>query len=356
MGRINSLNLNLYLLTRKTSQLIEVSNPDVDEYLRKNKLLLSYLILNQSVTTLIGRSMLLKEKAQQYRNFILSYETPEEIVTYDMVKMQLMFLDLLGNIFMLLEDFLGHSYHLRTSLKEFPKGIASINKKVAENEIYFLKQLKKKEMFSYLLLPDKSSLRIDRKQVSLVRKNFANITSRNYKRIKNIVRFYFRYYRVYIKYKHILPAVLGVYRKTYDPNLGKNIVASDIFIRDYKLTKGRSKRNRYSTYVIHCTGLNSLSYLEDAVDDIRNVFEILLLSYINSISNLRKPFLTPVFNYVNDEDKLEWEKIISKVNKFSILLPESKIIININEPLRKKMDKALAKESIFTLRRDLFTI
>jgi hypothetical protein len=340
-------------LTRKTSGLIQISNSDLNAYLKRNKLLLTYLILNQSVSTIIGRNMLFKEKAQQYRNFLLSYETSEEIVTYDMVEMQIMFLDLLSNIFMFLEDYLGHSYHLKTSMKDFPKQIASMNKRVAEKEIKYLKRLKKNNISSYLLLPDETGLGLNKKEISLVRKNFKNIVARNYNRIKNIVEFYRRYYRVYTKYKHILPAVLGVYRRIYDISKRKNILASDIFVRDYIFTKGG--RKRYHTYILHSTGLEPLNYLEDVMDDLKNVFEILLLSRINSMSNLGESFLIPVYNYIDTEDKVYWDQIIEKVNKIPQILPELKIIININDPLKTKMEKMLAKHSVFKLPRDLFT-
>jgi hypothetical protein len=216
-----------------------------------------------------------------------------------------------------------------------------------------LKRLKKNNISSYLLLPDETGLGLNKKEISLVRKNFKNIVARNYNRIKNIVEFYRRYYRVYTKYKHILPAVLGVYRRIYDISKRKNILASDIFVRDYIFTKGG--RKRYHTYILHSIGLEPLNYLEDVMDDLKNVFEILLLSRINSMSNLGESFLIPVYNYIDTEDKVYWDQIIEKVNKIPQILQELKIIININDPLKTKMEKMLAKHSVFKLPRDLFT-
>ena len=114
----------------------------------------------------------------------------------------------------------------------------------------------------------------------------------NLKRIKRICKFYHRYYRVYIKYKHILPAVLGLSGKTYDPNDNKFHIDSNIFIRDYS-------KHKYDTYIIRANGLESLEYYEAIMEDIKKVFEILLLSRINSILNVGRPFLIPVLDYVD---------------------------------------------------------
>jgi hypothetical protein len=226
-----------------------------------------------------------------------------------------------------------------------------MNETTVKDELCELKKLRKKDIASYLLLPDVLSLDIDKTQIKAVRKNLEWITSSAYKSIRNILLFRQRYYRVYVKYKHILPAVLGLHTETIDTNQRKKILASDIFIRDYEFGKKGRKKNY--TYIIRVTSLDSLKYFEEIMDDIRKVFELLLLSRVYSMSNMGKPFLIPVNYNIHDDEKAEWEKIIKRVNKFPKIQLENKI--NINDPLKTQIEKKLAKNSIYKLRRDLFT-
>ena len=73
------------------------------------------------------------------------------------------------------------------------------------------------------------------------------------------------------------------------------------------------------------------------------------------MSNLGKPFLLPVNNYIGNKDKQEWEHIIKKVDKFLASLPEVKPIINMNYPLKTRIENHLQKDSIYKLPRDLFS-
>ncbi len=48
-------------------------------------------------------------------------------------------------------------------------------------------------------------------------------------------------------------------------------------------------------------------------------------------------------------------EIIKKVNKYPATLPQLKVVINIKDPLKTKMDKSLSKYSIYKLQMDLLT-
>lgn len=173
---------------------IEFSNTLIQEYMKKNQLSSTYLILNQSLITSNARKMIFDDKVQSFRNTILSYESPEQNISYDIAKLQILLLELLSNILMAFEEYLGHSYHLRKSLPDFVKLIASKNKRIAENEMIFLRGLKKKEISKYLLLPDIQSLnKLKTSEIKLVNKSLENIKREIFGRIKNIVKFYKRY-------------------------------------------------------------------------------------------------------------------------------------------------------------------
>jgi len=345
-------------MARRYSGRIQFSKVDVQNYLKKNGLSLTYLILNQSWITLIGRQMLFAEKAQHYRNYVSNYDFAEENISYDIVKMQLMLLDLLSSIFMSLEDYLGHSHHLRLSLGDFSKQIASKNWKVTENEIDYLKSLTKKDISKYLLLPDVSKLNVDYNDIKIVKKNFRNITQIVYKKMRQLLKFYKRYYRVYTKYKHILPAVLGLYARNYNlENIqDKDIVTSNIYIRDRVYVKNKKNRKyKYNTYVILSSGLQSLTYYEQIMEDIKSIFNLLALSYINSMSNLGKPFIIPANDYIKEEEWFQWEKILKKVNTTSVISPNLEVSLNFVEPLRGKLGTYLPKNTIYKLERDLLS-
>ena len=232
-------------------------------------------MLNQALITILGRKKLFMEKAQQFRNFTLNYQSPQQNPTYDMVKGQLMLLDLLGNIFMSLEDYLVYSHHLRNPLRDFHKKIAARNTQVPENEINYLKGIVKKDINSYLLLPKSSDFQFQQEENDLVRSYLNNIVTDMYNKIRNILKFYNRYYRIYIRYKYVLPSILGLYSRTYDIKSNTNIISSFIYIRDNLDKKGK---NKFNTYIIQATGLDVLTYFEDIADDIDTIFQFLVLS------------------------------------------------------------------------------
>lgn len=338
-------------MRRKSTGQINISNSAIQEYLRRNKINRTFFILNHSVVSCDARYSMLKEKAQLYRNLILNYQSLHENITDDFVKLQMLCLDLLSNIFMLLEDYLGHSHLLRKSLKNFPLQIASMNFGVAKDEIKHLEQLNSKNISNYLLITNVTLS--DPKQRQLVKRSLKNLSNDILKRIKNIVRFYHNYERVYIKYKHILPAILGVHHKRYDIRTTSSVATSYIYIRDYFHVK--KQKDKFYTYIVLATGLEPLTYYENIIDDIKKVYEIVLLSYLNVMSNLSRSFLIPVTDYVDSKDKAELEGIISDVNTCSVVRPLLRIEFNTVSPLKETLEKHLRKDTIYKLRRDIFS-
>ena len=346
-------------MVKKTTGQINISKPEVQKYLKRNKTIRTFLILNQSLVTCNARLALFKERAQQCRDYILRYQSLQENITYDIVKLQLMHLELLANIFMLLEDFLGHSHNLKLSaLEHFPKLIASRNERVASCEISALAKLRTKGMSNYLLFP--SIVRPNCEEQQLLDSNLNNMAKDTLKRIKNILQFYSRYYRVYVKYKHILPAVLGVHHKKYDTKQNLTVASSYIYIRDYleyrnkKVKTLPNKKDKFYTYIVLASGLEPLTYYESIMDDIKRVYDIILLSFLNYMSNLGKPFLIPLTDYVPIGDRPQLERIINDVNTCSITHPILRIDFNFITPLKELLEKNLPQKTIYRLRRDIF--
>jgi hypothetical protein len=344
-------------LTRNEGR-IEISNTSLHKYLEKNKLKKTFLIINQSVITCDARYSLFKERADYCRNLILTYRSPDQNVTLDIVRLQLLHLDMLANIFMLLEDFLGHSSSLRFSLKEFPYRIASRNDRTASDEIEYLRKLKLRDVSSYLLHQNISGL--NGNESKLLQENYRNMRRDILKRIRKILEFHSRYYRVYIKYKHILPVVLGIHHKKY--NIGQSFEVSNsfIYIRDFQERKKKPgiisrKRNKFHTYIVLASGLEPLTYYESIMDDIKLVYTLILISYVNHMCNMGKPFVIPITEYVESYQREKLTGIIRKANTLSITSPTLDFRVNIESPLKEKLEDKLPKETIYRLRRDILS-
>ena len=332
----------------KTTSKIEFSDNDLMSYLKKKKLGNTFVLATKSLFISNGRYDLIQEKIKRYRDLILNPQLYQNNITFDVVKLQITQLDLLSDIFILLEEYLGYGYNLRISLTQFPKSIAGHNRGVIEKELNYLKNLKENDILNYLHLADYSSFPVSKSHKTLIRKNNNKLKKEVYKRIKRILKFYTRYYRIYIKYKHILPAVLGIYGKTYDSMNNKYEIDSHIYIRDYY-------KNKYTTYIISSTGLGSLNSYQEIAEDIKVVFEILLLSYINRMMNKEHPFLIPVNNYIDVERIDDWKEIIRQVNRFPSGLPILEIKVNTNPSKQKELNKKLNNDNVYQMKKDLFT-
>jgi len=91
------------------------------------------------------------------------------------------------------------------------------------------------------------------------------------------------------------------------------------------------------------------------MDDIKKVYDIVLLTYINNMSNLGKPYLIPVTDYVSDKDRTKFQEIIDSMNTCSVTRPLLRIELNTVNPLKDILEKRLSKDTIYKLRRDIFS-
>jgi hypothetical protein len=308
------------------------------------------VLLNQTNLT-AGRVGLLKEKIQKYRNFLLQNIDPEPNITGSVSKMHTTQLDIVSGMFMLLEDFAVYSHQLRKSLVDMPTTIASENRGVVLNEINYLEKLSKlKDIRSYLLFPNIDLLKLERDDRKFVSGVLKNITRDIRSRIKKITIFYRYYYRVYIKYKHVLTAIVGLYyivSSSRDPR--QKEVYSHIYIRD------RHKGKAY-TYILP-VGLEALDYYEDLIDDIGLVFNAVLTSYIHSMSNLGKPFLVPTEYFLKGasaEDVQKWRRIVRQVNHIPVLLPTLNFNVVFARKFPRRLNRILSKRYICKLNRDIY--
>ena len=160
----------------------------------------------------------------------------------------------------------------------FPTKIASENNRTAQREIENLRNMTRSDIDSYLLIPDVGNMPVNTKDKIFIGEVLDRIRADVYERIKNILRFYDNYYRVYIKYKHILPAIIGLHQiRTTPRNIFQKNISSHIYIRDYH------KKN-FKSYIIPWN-IDTLSYYEDLVIDIKSLFELLVMSYSHYFMN-----------------------------------------------------------------------
>lgn len=91
------------------------------------------------------------------------------------------------------------------------------------------------------------------------------------------------------------------------------------------------------------------------MEDIKKVYDIVLLTYLNNMSNLGKPYLIPVTDYVPDKERTKLQEIINKINSCSLTRPLLRIEFNTVNPLKDILEKRLRKDTIYKLRRDIFS-
>ena len=259
-------------------QSVYVSDAKLRDYLSENKLLLTFCILQYGIKSLKARWGLLEKKVSEFRDCSLAEFSPVDSQTEQISRRQIIHLDLLSSIFMFMEDFLGYSYNLRKPSQEFPKLIASRNYKTVEKEIALLEKLKKRDIGQFLLFPDLEPLSLDSNEKKIVNHHLQKISEDYLSSIKIILRFYGKYYRVYIKYKHIFTALLGFQSNRLDIPRKRVIIGGQIYIRDYN---GNSKG--FSTYILPNTSIECVEHYQEIIDRIRHVFYLLIYAYLSQM-------------------------------------------------------------------------
>jgi len=196
------------------------------------------------------------------------------------------------------------------------------------------------------LFPNIKHLLLNLNEKKFLNSQLHQLTNDAYKSTKNILKFYKKYWRVYIKYKHIFNALLGSYSVKLDTINKKKIVSSQIFIRDYN--------KRFSTYILPTTTLDSVNYYQDIIDDISNIFHLLVISYLSSMANLGKPFIVPILKQNDFKTSNKLTKIIQQINYYP--LPFIPVNTNIVFPEKLSMNiiKKSQKDKIFKMNGDIF--
>jgi len=321
----------------------------LDKYLTENNLELTFRILSNAVLNYIGRKQVLKEKSDLLKNTLTSPLPSREKLYFEMSKIHLQQLDLLSSIFMFLEDFLAYSFNLNESLsklQEFPTKIASENYDISNKGIKNLRNKEKSDIAEYLLFPDVGPMLLGKEEKNLLRIVFERMSTDVYNRIQSIIKFYDNHYRVYIKYKHVLTAIVGLHEIIDDKNDPlKKTVASHIYVRD------RYKKE-FRTHIIACN-LETVTYYEEITGHIGSIFQLLLISYLHYLMNYGTRVVIPIGTYIKDKEKNQWGSILS-TNKVKVLYPNFKTEIKIFGELAHALLNILPKKYIYTKKSDFF--
>lgn len=326
----------------------EFSPPELSKFLIENNLGVTFKVLSNGLINYRSRVRLLKEKSDLLKK-VLTSPLPSQDVYSEMAKIHVQQLDYLSSIFMFLEDFLAYSFNLSGSLsklQEFPSQIASENFNVLNKEIENLRSKVKSDISDYLLFPNIELLGLTQEKKNLLKNVLDRILVKFDQSMQRILEFYDNYYRVYIKYKHVLTAVIGLHEiNDISDDPSKKVVSSHIYIRDrYK--------EQFKTHIIACN-VETVTYYEDIVNFIKCVFELLILSYMQYLMNYGKRSIIPTNNYIKDEEKELWSSIL-KTNKGTVLYPNFQIYFNIYGELAKALRDILPKRFIYTKKSDIF--
>jgi hypothetical protein len=142
------------------------------------------------------------------------------------IKLQTAQLDLISALFVLVEDYLSFSYYLRKDKVQLTNKILE-GKTVTWHEHEFLKDIDLNKAHEYLLLPIVGSFQeLEEDEKEIVKDNLKEFAKDIHERIIRILKFFSSYNRVYNKYKHISPGLVGTYA------ILKNKETPHIFVRD----------------------------------------------------------------------------------------------------------------------------
>lgn len=162
------------------------------------------------------------------------------------------------------------------------------------------------------------------------------------RRLNEIVNFFNNYYKVYIRYKHVFSAFIGL---AYLDEKSKRIPR--IFMRDYE----KKLEKKYCTYVLP-SNIGTIEYYERLNDHILKMFQLLLSCHIHHIQNCGKPFLFSDGYFLPVDKKEYWMKIVKEVNIYSGI-PRLPLTINVEGDEIQKMLQALSKNHIYRYDKDI---
>jgi hypothetical protein len=320
---------------------MSVSN-DIQElikYVNKQGLRDVFSLLIYQIKLSEARSHFIRET---YESLRLPMSADKSSSSNNVIKGQIIQLDLISKLFMFMEDYLSYSYYLHNAKEELPTKILS-HDSVVWKEIEHLKSLDNDGIYKYLLLPNSDNLPLSHDDREFVKETLSNLVRDILGRIKEITNFYDKYNRIYIKYKHIFSALIGTSYKDEK----NRIEIPRIFMRDI------NKDKTICTYILS-TDNETVDYYGKLGNDTSKVFSILLDCHIHSIQNFGRAFLIPDIDFTSSHNKDKWLEIVRKVNTFTGIPPLT-LTINVMEPISQLMLKGLAKDHIFKSNRDIFS-
>ena len=255
---------------------------ELRKYILGEDLTKVFPILIYQIILAEARSEMIKESSQKLKKTFMdtvnSYFTEQSFI-----KLHMLQLDLISKLFMLLEDYLSYSYYLRFNKKDLPENILSPTMGLPQKEINNLKDLDKAGISEYFLLSNLNKLPLPDNDKKFVEEVLNVLFVESQQRINEIAKFFKNYYKVYIRYKHILSAFIGTY------SVEENKKIPRIFMRD-QIENKKQNVKKYYTHILP-SNIETLEYYEKLNDHISKMFKLLLACHVHSIQNCGKPFL-----------------------------------------------------------------
>jgi hypothetical protein len=183
---------------------------ELKEYIFRERLSKVFPLLIYQIILSEARSELIKESSQKLRQYLIDTENPS-LTPRLFMKLHATQLDLISQLFMLMEEYLNYSYYLRINREELANMIISGTIGLAEQQIKHLKDLDREGLSKYFLLPTIDKLPLPDNDKKFIQEALKDLSAKALARINEITKFYDNYYSVYIRYKHIFSALITTY-------------------------------------------------------------------------------------------------------------------------------------------------
>jgi hypothetical protein len=322
-------------MAQQDTRLEQISN-----YLADNQLNDVFCTLTYQTTVCKARVDSVNRKIESCKEHLKQTTNTKHDVEA-VIRLQMAQLDLISALFMLLEDYLSYSYFLRNAKSQLPEKILG-EETVTWKEVDFLDALDPTKTHEYLLLPsvDKFPM-LGEHEKEIVKKNLGTLAGDIHDRIRRIVIFFHNHNRVYGKFKHLFPGVVGTYTIQQNENIPR------IFVRDRHYNKV-TKVTDSAMYVLP-NSLEVFDYYDNLKNDISRVFLSLIEAHIQNMQNCGNPFLP--LDISSSINQSQWLEIAQKVNLLTTL-PNITVRINVEQSRVGDMLKALSENFIFKFDRD----
>jgi hypothetical protein len=317
----------------------QTKHEQVSDYLSKNRLTESFYTLTYEMTMCKARVESVNTKIDTCKDYLRGF-TNTKYDAHAVIRLQMAQLDLISALFVLLEDYLSYSHFLRTAKTQLSEKILG-EQTVTWKEVEFLEALDLSKTCEYMLLPSVHRFpMLDEREKGIVKKNLETFATDTHDRIKRIVDFFRNHNRVYAKFKHIFPGVVGTYTVQQNRDIPR------IFVRD-RIHNRKTRVTEAAMYVLP-NSPEAFDYYNNMKNDVSRVFLSLLEVHIEDMQNLGNPFLPPMTQLSIEE---QWIEIVQKVN-FLTALPNITMKINVEGNRINDMLKALSEDFIYKYDRD----